>query len=336
MQFYPHSVTLRQLQYIVAVAEHRSFREAAHACRVAQPSLSAQVAQAEASIGFSLFERKPRQIHITAPGTSFIERARSVLTSADLLFEQSRALVDPEQGRVRIGVIPTIGPYLLPEVAPALRKRFPRMTIVWSEEKTPALLTRIEHRELDAIIAAKESDLRGLRFESLGEDPFVVAVSRRHRFAAASRVVHAEELAKESVLILEDGHCFRDQVLAYCAQSGGIESDFRSTSLPTLVQMAAAGLGVTLLPRLAVAVENRTRELSVRRIEGESSHRTLVLAWSSTSPLLRTMLLMADSLRTAYQEMVRRTVLASRPGAPDRVYATHPESKLDKPRPRKR
>lgn len=307
MQFSPHAVTLRQLQYVVAVAEHRSFREAARACRVAQPSLSAQVAQAETAIGFSLFERKPRHVYVTVPGVSFIERARSVLASADLLFEYSRVLADPEQGTVRIGVIPTIGPYLLPEVAPGLRRRFPRLTIVWSEEKTPTLLTRLQHHELDAIIAAKESELGGLRCETLGDDPFVVAVSKQHRLASTNRTLRPEDLAKEPVLVLEDGHCFREQVLEYCAQSNGIESDFRATSLPTLVQMAAAGLGVTLLPQIALAIENRHRELLVRRIEGQSTQRTLVLAWRESSPLERTMQRMAESIRTSYQAMSQRS-----------------------------
>lgn len=323
MQFSPHAVTLRQLQYVVAVAEHRSFREAARACRVAQPSLSAQVAQAEASIGFSLFERKPRQVYVTVPGVSFIERARSVLASADLLFEYSRVLADPEQGTVRIGVIPTIGPYLLPEVAPGLRRRFPRLTIVWSEEKTPALLTRLQHHELDAIIAAKESDLGGLRCETLGDDPFVVAVSRHHRLASINRMIRPEDLAKEPVLVLEDGHCFREQVLAYCAQSDGIESDFRATSLPTLVQMAAAGLGVTLLPQIALPIENRNQELLVRRIEGQTTQRTLVLAWRENSPLERTMQRMAESIRASYHAMTQRSPPTSTHAA-DPIRPTRP------------
>ena len=148
MQLAPHPITLRQLQYVVAVAEHRSFRKAAEQCRVAQPSLSAQIAQAEEALGVKLFERDRRRVLLTQAGRAIVERARTLLVGADELVEEARRLGDPFSGALRLGVIPTVGPYLLPEVAHVLRERYPKLTFLWIEDKTAVLLQKLERAEI--------------------------------------------------------------------------------------------------------------------------------------------------------------------------------------------
>lgn len=305
MQPRPHPVTLRQLQYILAVAERRSFRQAAELCRVAQPSLSAQVAQAETAIGVVLFERRPREVVVTPAGSAFIERAKSLLNAADELFLVARGLADPRSGMLRIGVIPTIGPYLLPELAPTLIRRLPKLTVAWTEEKTQQLVNRVERGELDAVIVALQSGFEGLTHYEIGRDPFAFAAAPSHSLAKSKRALNPEELEGERMLLLDDGHCFRDQALSFCSTLGVSEANYRATSLSTLVQMAAAGMGVTLLPALALPTENRRATLAVRRIAGEVAFRTIVLAWRRTTALQRSLLAVGEVLREVYGELRR-------------------------------
>ncbi|MFT3915556.1 MAG: LysR substrate-binding domain-containing protein [Anaeromyxobacteraceae bacterium] len=280
MNLAPHPFTLRQLQYVVAVADRRSFRQAAEACRVAQPSLSAQLAQVEDVLGVRLFERDRRRVVTTAAGLAFVARARAILLEADALVDAARTLGDPLAGPLRLGVIPTVGPYLLPEVAPALRARFPRLVFLWTEDKTATLVEQLGRAELDGALVALEAELGDLPRVVLGKDPFVFAAPAGHRLASARRSLDPRELDGEQVLFLDDGHCFRDQALAFCSRAGAGEAGYRATSLATLVQMAAGGAGVTLLPSLALPVENRRHALEVRPFSpGRAPSRTLALVW---------------------------------------------------------
>src|SRR5688572_2767986 len=170
MRLSPHPVTLRQLQYLVAVADRKSFRRAAEDCHVAQPSLSAQVAQAEDALGVQVFERDQRRVVLTRPGAVVIERARAMLLAADDLLDTCRQLAEPMSGALRLGIIPTIGPYLLPEVAPLLRERYPKLTFVWVEDKTAALTAQIAAGDLDGAIVALEADVGDLASVKLGAD----------------------------------------------------------------------------------------------------------------------------------------------------------------------
>jgi LysR family hydrogen peroxide-inducible transcriptional activator len=279
MRAAPYPVTLRQLQYALAVAETGSFRRAAERCRVAQPSLSAQLAEAERALGVRLFDRDRRRVLVTPAGEAVLERARRVLVEADDLVETALRRSDPLSGALRLGVIPTVAPYLLPAVAPALRRAFPRLALQWTEEKTAVLVGRVGAGELDGAIAARESDLDDLRAEPLAKDPFVVAVSPAHPLARGSGPVGPGVLAGEKVLLLDDGHCLRAQALDVCSKADAEELGFRATSLATLVQMVAAGAGVTLLPRLAVDAEARRADLRLRPLKDPAPSRTLVLAW---------------------------------------------------------
>jgi LysR family transcriptional regulator, hydrogen peroxide-inducible genes activator len=272
-------ISLRQLQYLVAVADLGGFRRAAEACHVAQPSLSAQVAQAEQALGVQLFERNRRGVRVSTAGAPLIDQARRVLIAAQDLRELARQLVDPFQGTLRVGVIPTVCPYLLPEVTPALTRDFPALTIVWSEERTNRLVRQVQEGTLDAAILALESEMGDLDHVKLGRDAFVLAAAPGHPLVQPRKPATADALQGATVLLLEDGHCLRDQTFGLCARAGASEVGFRATSLATLVQMVSTSDGVTLLPSLALPVENRRGQLRVRPFARPGPGRTLALAW---------------------------------------------------------
>jgi LysR family hydrogen peroxide-inducible transcriptional activator len=300
MKLSPLSISLRQLQYAVAVADTLSFRAAAERCHVAQPSLSAQLAQLEASIGVRLFERDRRRVLLTGAGRELVERARRVLREADDLVEAAGRAGDPLSGRLQIGVIPTVSPYLLPAVAPALRKAYPRLTVVWREEKTADLVRQLQEGTIDAALLALEADIGDVEREVIARDPFVLATPRRHPLGAGKTPARAAELSEAPVLLLEDGHCFRDQALAVCSRARASEGEFRATSLSTLAHMVAAGAGVTLLPRLAVPTECARTGLRVREFAEPAPHRTIGLVWRRGYPLATTLHQLASTIRNAY------------------------------------
>lgn len=295
----PHPFTLRQLQYVVAIADEGGFRRAAAACRVAQPSLSTQVAAVEDALGARLFERRGRTVQPTAVGAEVIRRARRVLEEADALARDAVRLGDPFDATWRIGVIPTIAPYLLPAIARAIRERWPRLHPQWVEEKTSSLVALLDRGELDAAILARVPEVEALATEVLAEDPFVLAVPRGHPLAT-TELATERDLAGQPVLLLDDGHCFRAQALAVCGQAGADELDFRATSLPTLAQMVAGGAGITLLPALAVPTEAPRADLAVRPFRRPVPGRTVVLAWRPTSPLAAPLAAFAELVREAW------------------------------------
>lgn len=277
--------SLRQLQYAVAVADTGGFRRAADRCHVSQPSLSAQLGQLETVLGVKLFERGARRIILTPAGDDFLARARRVLLEADGLSAAAQRFHDPLAGTLRVGIIPTVSPYLLPDIAPALRARAPRLTVVWSEEKTGDLLRDLGGGRLDAALLAQGAHMTEFETEAVAVDTFVLAGRRDHPLLRPKRPVRLDELDGECVLLLGDGHCFREQALALCAKARAHEADYTATSLSTLAQMAAGGAGITLLPALSLSVENRRGDLAVRPFVAPAPCRTLVLAWRKQSPL---------------------------------------------------
>jgi len=295
----PHPFTLRQLQYAVAVADSLSFRKAAERCHVSQPSLSAQLAQMEETLGVRLFERDRRRVLVTPGGKEILERARRVLLEADDLSSAARSAADPLAGIVRIGVIPTISPYLLPSATPALRAAYPRLSTLWVEDKTGSLVRDLERGSLDAALLALEADLGNVESEIIAIDPFVLATRPDDPLGNRSSPARPAELRDASVLLLDDGHCFRDQALAFCSSAKARELEFRATSLPTLAQMVAGGAGVTVLPRLAVAEAERAG-LRLRPFTKPSPHRTIALVWRKGSPLAGALRQVAATIRTAY------------------------------------
>ncbi len=301
----PHPVTLRQLQYLAAVADLRSFGRAAEACHVSQPSLSAQVAEAEAALGVRLFERDRRGVLLTRAGEALLPRLRQVLVEADDLVEAARAHADPRAGTVVLGVLPTIGPYLLPAAVPALRAQLPRLTVRWDEDRTAALVRRVEEGALTGALLAAEADLGTLDSAPVAEDPFVLAAPPEHPLARAAGPVRPADLKGAEVLLLDDGHCLRDQALEVCGRARARELDFRATSLATLTQMVASGAGVTLLPALAAATEAARAGLVLRPFADPAPARTLVVAWrkrAAAAPALREV---AEVLSRAAKPVVR-------------------------------
>lgn len=302
----PHPASLRQLQYAVAVADTRSFRRAAERCGVSQPSLSAQLAQLEGALGVRLFERDRRRVLPTPAGEGLIERARRVLVDADDLVDAARRSSDPLAGTLAIGVIPTVSPYLLPAAASAIRRAHPRLGIRWLEDKTESLARELHAGRLDAALLALEADLGGpLQRDVIGRDRFVLATPRAHPLAKRTRPARLDELRGATLLLLDDGHCLRDQALAVCAGARTEELAFRATSLPTLAQMVSAGAGVTLLPRMAIATEGRRADLAVRPLADDRAFRTLALVWRPSSPLGPALRKLAATIRASYEMAAR-------------------------------
>lgn len=294
--------TLRQLSYLVSLAEHLHFGRAAEACRVTQSTLSAGLQDLEGLLGATLVERgSRRQVRLTPVGEDTVARARGLLRDAESLVRAVEAAGAPLSGRLRLGVIPTLAPYLLPRVLPVIRQRHPTLRLFLREDQTARLLDQLEAGRLDAGLIALPWDTSGLEAVPLGEEEVWVALPGDHRLAAQP-TIDPEALADERLLLLEDGHCLRGHALAACrlqvpraataSESGEV---FQATSLGTLVQMVAGGLGVTLLPRMAVPVEGGAdivaRPLSVRRVA-----RQVALVWRKGSPLGDDLNLLAATL----------------------------------------
>jgi LysR family transcriptional regulator, hydrogen peroxide-inducible genes activator len=242
---------LKDLRYLVAVADQRHFGRAAAHCFVSQPTLSAQLKKLEQALGVQLIERAPNAVSLTAVGEEIVARARRILEASDEVVELARSHQDPLAGRLRLALLPTIGPYLLPQVAPAIRKSLPRLQLHLYEYQTAPMLEKLHAGELDLGILALPVELEGLESRELYKEDFLLAVPERHPLAAHERV-RVADLRDERLLLLEEGHCLRDQALEVCSRVGLRDSqDFRATSLETLRQMVAAGAGVTLLPELA-------------------------------------------------------------------------------------
>ena len=308
MRWAPHPGTLRQLQYVAAIAETRSFRQAADLCAVSQPSLSAQVAQLERALGVRLFERTKRRVLVTRAGEQLLARIRSVLREADDLTEAATRLTDPFAGTLRVGVIPTVSPYLVPEIAQVLRVRYPRLRLLWTEEKTAVLTAKLRTGDLDAALVALEADLGDVEHEVLGRDPFVLATPLGHPLGVKTTPVRPRDLDGAHVLLLDDGHCFRDQALAWCARAQVEELDYRATSLSTLTQMIAAGEGVTLLPRLALATETRRGAVRTRPFAEPAPGRTLALVWRRGSAVGGALRAAAGTIKGVYARMGKASV----------------------------
>ncbi len=295
-----HDLSPRQLEYVVAVAETLGFHKAAERCHVSQPTLSAQVKQLEDVLGVQIFERDRRRVLLTAAGAILVAHARRVLLELDDMIAAAKQLTEPRSGTFRIGVIPTIAPYLLPDVVPAVRKRFPNLQLVFREEKTDAVVADLREGRLDAGLLALEANIGEWSSSRIADDPFVVALPKGHPLARKKRVA-ASELEDEKVLLLDEGHCFREQALSVCDRAGTRETDVRATSLSTLAQMVSSGLGITLLPQIAVAIENRRGQLEVRAFTAPTPRRTIALIWRPQSPFAETFRDLADVFRSAVQ-----------------------------------
>ena len=279
-------MNLRDLRYLVALADHKHFGRAAVASFVSQPTLSTQLKKLEEEIGMALVERSPRNVMLTEVGEAVVVRARVILREADEIKAIARRAKDPESGTVRIGIFPTLGPYLLPHIVPNIVSRFPKLELILVEEKTELLLKKLHDGELDAVVLALPIHDDSLHAEFLFEETFVLALNKQHRLAKAKRV-KLHELADERLLLLDDGHCLRDQALEVCQMAGaGERSGFRATSLETLRHMVSANVGMTLMPALSVhAPAPPSPNVTLIPFTEPAPHRRIAMIWRKTSAL---------------------------------------------------
>ena len=293
--------TLRQLKFLVALSDSRHFGRAAEACFVSQSTLSAAIQALEEALGVTLFERTRRSVAPTSIGLEIAGRARSILKEAEDLVDAALAAQEPLSGPFRLGVIPTVGPFLLPRVLPQLREAAPRLKIYLREEQTAPLLERLERGEIDAAILALPVALGNVESENLALDRFFVVCSPAHRLARMP-AARPQDIATEDLLLLEDGHCLREHALAACALEGARRNiAFQGTSLQTLLMMAANGLGVTLVPEMAVvAGVLKGLDLHAIPLEGENPTRRIALVWRRRAGRKETFHLIADVLRQGF------------------------------------
>ncbi len=276
-------MNLRDLKYLVAVAEHRHFGHAAEACFVSQPTLSTQLKKLEEELGVTLIERTNRQVLLTAVGERVVAQAQRVLREANQLSHIAEEYADPFGGEFRLGVIPTVAPYLLPKILGPIRKNLPNLKTQLTEGQTAVITALLREGDLDAVILALPLDEENMIERKLYTEPFYMAVSRSHELANKKKVT-VDDLDDEQVLLLEDGHCLRDQALEVCNSHNAVENtNFRATSLETLRQMVVADVGVTLMPELAVPAKPAA---GIRYIpfRGEIPHRDIGLCWRKSSP----------------------------------------------------
>ncbi len=299
-------MNLRDLRYLVALADHKHFGKAAGASFVSQPTLSTQIKKLEDELGMALIERNPRNVLLTEVGEAVVARARIMLREADEIKNIARRARDPEAGSLRLGIFPTLGPYLLPHVVPAIVKRFPKLEMQLFEEKTATILTRLHEGTLDAGILALPIHDDSLHAEFLFEETFVLAASRSHRLAKAKKI-KLDDIAEESLMLLDEGHCLRDQALEVCRLAGaGERSGFRATSLETLRHMVAANAGTTLLPALAVhSPAPETENVVLVPFAAPQPHRRIAMVWRRTSALTAFLYRLAPILKAVPKGLLK-------------------------------
>jgi len=291
-------MNFRALQYFVKLAELKHFSKAASACFVSQPTLSTQIAKLEEELGVYLVERAPRQVMLTPIGEDIAHRARHILRDIEHMKDAARRSKDPETGNIKLGIFPTLAPYLLPHVIPVIRARYPDLRLQLAEEKTEDILNMLDQGRLDAGLLALPVEEHGMEMEVLFVEPFVTAMPASHPLAE-KQVIKVKDLEGEELLLLEEGHCLREHALAVCALAGAHERvDFHATSMETLRQMVAANAGVTLMPVLSVKPPIPTTDnIALRPFEMPAPSRTIALVWRSSSPLRGFLKKLADSFK---------------------------------------
>ena len=293
-------MNLRDLKYLVALAEHRHFGRAADACFVSQPTLSTQIRKLEETLKVTLIERTQRQVILTPVGEAVVAQAQRVLHDVDDLVRIADEHRDPLGGDVRVGIIPTVAPYLLPRILPIVRREFPKVSIKLTEAQTRVVMRMLSDGDLDAAIVALPVTEEHVVQTKLYTEPFYLAVGKQHP-KAARKTVSLDDLANEQVLLLEDGHCLRDQALEICNSHDAVENtNFRATSLETLRQMVAANIGVTLMPELALAGHGG----AVRYIpfRGRAPSRDIGLVWRTTASRGELLGRMARAIQTPLRQ----------------------------------
>lgn len=298
-------ITLRQLRYLTALARHRHFGRAAADCAVTQPALSMQVRELEREIGAELVERRAGEIALTETGREVARRAEQILAAArDLVdFARHRGVLI---GALRLGIIPTLAPYMLPRVLPRLQSTYPQLRLDVRETRTDVLLRELAIGELDAVIVALPAEANDLETLRLFNDPFLLAVPADDP-ALRNRRVAVKDVDQHRLILLEEGHCLREQALAFCgAAARDTPARLGATSLTTVMQMVANGFGVTLLPEIAAEVEVRDSRVRLLRFTDPQPARTIGLAWRRTSPRKRDFAALGEVVAQAVSHMARR------------------------------
>lgn len=276
-------MNLRDLKYLIAVAEHLNFGKAADSCNVSQPTLSMQIKKLEEYLGVSVFERTNKSVMLTDYGHEIVKMAQGIIAGADDLITYSKSCHDPLAGEFRLGAFPTIAPYFLPKIIAPIKKAMPNLQLFLLEEKSSILIEKLLKGEIDAAILALPIDNETLATTTLFEDHFLLAVPKSHNLAK-NKTVSMANINDESLLLLEDGHCMRNQALQVCHLSGAKETTgFRATSLETLRQMVAAGSGITLIPEIAIS-SIKDNLISYIPFAGDQPSRTIGIVWRKSSP----------------------------------------------------
>ncbi len=295
------NLTLKHLRYFQALSLHGHFGRAADTCSISQPALSVQIKELEETLGITLFERGPRQVRLTSFGEEFAMRAREILRAVDDLADLARTSRDVLIGRLRIGIIPTIAPYLLPRIIGDLTQKHTGLDIHVRETMTEKLIHELTEGRLDTAIVALPISEPSLTEVALFKENFVLV---RPQEDAEKPVPSSEKLREMRLLLLEEGHCFRDQALSFCNIRSGLPREgLDGSSLSTLVQMVGAGIGVTLIPEMAVPIETRSASVSVAQFKNPQPSRQIGMVWRKTSPLAEQLMQISNIVRQSAEAM---------------------------------
>jgi LysR family transcriptional regulator, hydrogen peroxide-inducible genes activator len=291
------AVSIRQLRYLAAIAQHEHFGRAAAACSITQPALSMQIKELERELKAVLVERRRQGAQLTERGREVARRAARIVTDVRDLVDYAHHRDGVLTGPLHLGVIPSVAPYLLPPLLPLLRERYPDLELYLRETRTDSLLDELADGKLDVLVLALPVETADIETLKLFEDPFFLALPQSRKLSGKVRAT-PEMLANDRLLLLEEGHCLRDQALAYCnlRQVDHLDT-FGASSLSTIVQMVAHGLGITLLPELSIGVEARQPGIKLLRFADPAPSRTLGLAWRATSPRRHEFLELANLMR---------------------------------------
>lgn len=305
-------MTLRELRYLIALADHGHFGRAAKACHVSQPTLSTQLKKLEDYLGVTLCERTNKSVHVTPIGREIVARARKIVAEFDAIVDSAREKKEPLSGPLSVGIIPSLSPYLLPWLLPQLKRAYPRLQLVVHEDLTDRLVERMTAHKLDVALLALPVDAAVFDALPLFDEPFFFVAPKGHKLARSGPVSESE-IRKQRLLLLTDGHCLRDQALAVCGLSAAVQNeevDFRATSLETIRGMVAAGLGCTLLPALAVD-GNAAHQVTVRPFADRRALRRIGLVWRKHYPKVRELQLFGQVIR----DSLPSSVTAAQPSA---------------------
>lgn len=298
-------MNLRDFEYIIAVADEEHFGRASDKCNVSQPALSGQIKKLEDTLGVKIFERTNRRVSVTPIGREIVEKARRLLAMADEICDTAAAAADPLAGHVRLGTIPTIGPYLLPSILHPIKSALPKLDVSLSEDVTQSLERRLASGEIDAAITATVPDVQGLRSLDLYTERFLAAVPADHALAAKKKL-SIQDLDTSELLLLRDGHCLSDQVAKLCGLARGhvVALDTQASSLETIIGLVAAGTGITLLPALAVSEGGGVRsKLAFRPINDDNAARAVRMIFRESYPKKELLEVIAGVIKKCFAEL---------------------------------